>query len=74
MLTGPKVTEYRYPNGDPCNTQHCLTPQEQVDHFTICVRSLNGIGVETLRDLIQTRFKVDQIAHERKVIYSKDRR
>lgn len=68
------IIEYRYPNGDRPNLGICLTPDLHVDHYTLSVMSLNGVGIETIRDLIQTRHKVQDLKHTKKMVYVKDRR
>jgi hypothetical protein len=59
-------TRYFYPDGTPVPEGKRVQPQGHVDRFIIDVESSSGVTADEIRDLIQSRRKVQKIVHDAK--------
>lgn len=56
-------------NGNPIGSNAAVTVDHYEQIFTIKVRSLNGISVENLQNLIQNKYEVTGIKQEESAAY-----
>lgn len=49
------------PDGTPVPHGHCVEVDHTLTTFTVVVRSMNKVGPQTIKDLIQKKFEVVEV-------------
>lgn len=57
--------------GNPVPKNHCIVPDHHLQTFTIKIRSINGISPDTLKNLVQSKYEVTEIAYNACTIVAK---
>jgi hypothetical protein len=50
-------------NGETCSADHII------QNFTLTIRTLNGVSVDTVKNLIETKYEVIDIQQNRAVVF-----